>query len=92
MHESWFHKSAVAFDQMVNVFAGGLPDETISSRMARWSTEDSGFKKAFGSAVCDALNVIEKDHGAGAEVGDYERAQVVARTEQAGPTAKAEGL
>ena len=77
LHESWFHKDCVAFDQMVNVFAGGNPDETISSRMARWATEDTGFKKGFGSAVCEALNRIEPDHGAKAEAADLERAKDV---------------
>lgn len=88
IHQSWFHRDAVAFDQMVNVFADGNPDETISSRMARWATEDSGFKKEFGSAVCDALNKINPDHGAKAEVADLTRAEAVEGVELASPTIK----
>lgn len=86
MHEGWFHKDAVAFDQMVNVFAGGNPDETISSRMARWATEDTGFRKHFGEAVCAALNLIESDHGAKAEVADLARAENVVEIEESSPT------
>lgn len=81
LHEGWFHRDAVAFDQMVNVFADGIPDETISARMARWATEDSGFKRSFGAAVCDALNVLQKNHGAKAEAADLARGQHVAAIE-----------
>ncbi len=90
MHESWFHRDAVAFDEMVNVFADGDPDETISSRMARWATEETGFKRGFGSAVCDALNKIEPDHGAKAEVADLARAENAETVEQNSPTVKEE--
>lgn len=90
LHESWFHKSAVAFDDLVNVFAGGNPDETISSRMARWATEETGFKKNFGTAVCRALNIVSRDHGAKAEVDDYARAESVMKIEAKTPTMKAE--
>ena len=88
LHESWFHKDAVAFDQMVNVFAGGNPDETISSRMARWATEDAGFKKEFGSEVCKALGKVNPDHGAKAEVADLTRAEAVEGVELASPTVR----
>ncbi len=91
LHASWFHKSAVAFDQMVNVFADGNPDETISARMARWATEESGFKKSFGSAVCTALNTVSPDHGAKAEVDDLTRAEHVEAVELATPTMQQEG-
>lgn len=90
LHESWFHKDAMAFDQMVNVFADGNPDETISTRMARWATEDTGFKQEFGAEVCRALNVISSDHGAKAEVADLMRAEHVASIEEAAPTVEQE--
>lgn len=82
LHESWFHKDAVAFDDMVNVFAGGNPDETISSRMARWATEDGGFKKSFGTAVVKALDKVQANHGAKAIVSDEVRAEAVTKIEQ----------
>ncbi len=89
IHQSWFHRDAVAFDQMVNTFTDGPPDETISSRMARWATEDRGFKRAFGSAVCASLDKIEPDHGAKAEVADMVRGERIAALEAATPTVKA---
>lgn len=91
LHESWFHKDAVAFDDMVNVFAGGNPDETISSRMARWATEETGFKQSFGAAVCKALNIVSPDHGAKAEISDLSRAENVVHVEDATPTVAEEG-
>ncbi len=89
IHQSWFHRDSVAFDQMADTFADGPPDETISSRMARWATEDSGFRRAFGSAVCAGLNRIEPDHGAKAEVADMVRGERIAALEAATPTVQA---
>ncbi len=80
--EGYLKRDAVAFDQLVNVLTEGNPDETISSRMARWATEDGGIKKDIGVEVSKGLNLIQKDHGARAEAGDLERATTVEKIEE----------
>ena len=80
--EGYVKRDLVGFDQFVNVLTDGDPDETISSRMARWATEDSGLKHDLGSAVSKGLDLFQKDHGAKAEAGDLERAQTVVTTEE----------
>lgn len=89
--EGYIHRSLVGLDEMVNVLLDGSPDETISSRMARWATEDSGIKQHIGSAVCKALNLVSPDHGAKAIAGDLERAETIVQTEESTPTVKEEG-
>ena len=79
--EDYLQKDAVGFDQFVNVLLDGDPDETISSRMARWATEDRGLKHAIGTAVSKGLDLIQPDHGAKAEAGDVARAQTVVTIE-----------
>lgn len=88
--EGYVHRSLVGFDDFVNVLLDGSPDETISSRCARWDTEDTGLKKAIGSAVCRALNLVNKDHGAKAEAADLGRARQVVKIEEATPTVQEE--
>ncbi|MDE2099242.1 MAG: hypothetical protein KGL39_18455 [Patescibacteria group bacterium] len=90
--ESYVHKDFVAFDQFVNVLADGNPDETISSRMARWATEEQpgSLKHRIGTGMCDFLNLFQKDHGAVAEASDLGRAKAVEHVEEATPTVKAE--
>ena len=81
--EPYLKRDAVGFDQLVNVLTDGNPDETISSRMARWATEGTGLKRDIGVAVSKALNLAQPDHGAKAEAGDLERAQKVVSIERA---------
>lgn len=88
--ESYLHKVLVSLDVLSNVVGGGIPDETISSRMARWATENQGFREAFGLFACHALNMVEKDHGAIAEARDLARAQAVQKIEQETPTVQQE--
>jgi len=80
--ERYWLRALVGIDQCANDLTGGSPDETISSRMARWSTEDSGLKRRIGSLVSRGLDLFQRDHGAKAEAGDFERAAVVEKIEQ----------
>lgn len=77
--EGYIHRDLVALDIGVNVVAGGLPDETISSRLAR----DAEEHKPLGELGSKILDIFQKDHGAKAQAGDVERAQKVIATEQA---------
>lgn len=83
-HEGYVHRSLVGLDQFVNVLLDGSPDETISSRAARWATEETpgSLKHSIGTAVSKGLDMFQKDHGAKAEVGDLTRAQNVEAIEQ----------
>jgi hypothetical protein len=87
--ESYPHKVLVALDQDVNVDTGGLPDETISSRVRRISDAHPrwGWNPGvwLAKALNAGLNVIQKNHGAKAEAGDLERAETVAATEEKSP-------
>ena len=77
---------ARAFDVFMNVLLGGLQDETISSRMGRWSTEDAGFRKWFGTLIVRGLNLVDPNHSAVAEESDKERAEIVVATEAVAET------
>ena len=80
------HRIAVAADQDLNVDSGGLPDETISSRVRRISDAHSrwGWNPGvwLAKALNAGLNVLQRDHGQKAQAGDLERALKVATTEQ----------
>lgn len=80
-NDGYFHRDSVAFDDLINVLTDGNPDETISSRMARWAVNDTGLKKDIGVAVCSGLGLIQKDHDAKAVAADYERAKEIVDTE-----------
>lgn len=81
-HEGYVKRDLVAFDQMVNVLADGSPDETISARMGRWATGETGLKREIGTAVSRALNLFQADHGARAIAGDDARAKAVEKIEE----------
>jgi hypothetical protein len=85
--EGYFHRDLVALDQDLNVDTGGLPDETISSRVRRVSDRHPGFTWNPGvwlaKALNAGLNLIQPDHGQRAQAGDLERGLRVAETEQA---------
>lgn len=93
-NESFARKALVALDQDVNVDTGGLPDETISSRVRRVSDTHPkwGWNPAvwLAKALNAGLNVIQSDHGQRAQAGDLERALKVAETEQAALGAECE--
>ena len=89
--EGYLHKTAIGLDQFVDVLTGGLPDETISSRAARWDTEDKGLKHVAGHEMSRFLDLFQKDHGAQAEAGDLERAMIVETTEETTGTLPKQG-
>lgn len=76
--EGYFTRDLIAVDQMANVLTGGLPDETISSRLAR-DAEKHEFVGEIGSKI---LDLFQRDHGAKAACGDLERAENIVTTEQ----------
>ena len=76
--EGYLTRDLIALDQGVNVLTDGLPDETISSRLARDAQEGHVVGK-IGSKV---LDLFQKNHGADAQAGDLERAHAVAVTEK----------
>lgn len=83
--EGFLHRVAVAADQDLNVDSGGLPDETISSRVRRicnahprWSWSPGVWLAKLLNA---GLNLIQGNHGQRAQSGDLERALKVAATE-----------
>lgn len=78
-HENLIQRDLVAIDQMANVLTGGLPDETISSRLARAAEKH----ELIGEIGSKALDLVQSDHGAKAQAGDLERADAVARAEEA---------
>lgn len=86
-HESYPHKVLVALDQDLNVDFGGLPDETISSRVRRvsdahpeWGKNPAVWLAKLINAGCDC---VQGNHGAKAQAGDVERAQNVIKVEDA---------
>lgn len=72
-------RDLVALDVCANTLMGGMPDETISSRLAR-AAEQHEVVGEIGSKILDCF---EPDHGAKAEAADYERAEAVAKAEKA---------
>lgn len=53
----------LAFDRLANAVLLGSPDETISSRMGRWSArQDRGFKRRVGMLVCGVLDAVDPGH------------------------------
>lgn len=73
-HESYPHRLLVDADIAIDEAADGPMDETISSRMSRWSRM-TGWRKRVGGAMCKFLNVFQRNHGPRAEVGDIVRAK-----------------
>lgn len=55
----------IALDQCINTIFGGDPDETISSRMGKWSRDgknDRGLKKPLYKLAHLIVELFEKDH------------------------------
>lgn len=77
----YLHNDAVAVDQTLNVFGGGHPDETISSRSQR--AADAG--NPVGKVISEGLDLIQKDHGHLAEQGDRRRAEKILEIEPTTP-------
>lgn len=60
----WAFNYWIAVDQFANTLTLGDPDETISSRVGKWSTaEDPGMLKYGASGVlCFFLDLVDDDH------------------------------
>lgn len=78
-HEGYLHRVAVEVDDLGNVATGGLPDETISSRLARAAEKH----ELIGEIGTKGLDLIQRDHGAKAQAADLYRADEVAAVEDA---------
>ena len=55
----------ISIDQFVNVIFGGDPDETISSRLGKWSRDgkhNSGIRKPIWNIAHFVVEIFEKDH------------------------------
>ena len=55
----------IAFDQGVNTVCGGDPDETISSRMGKWSRKgenNHGWRKPLYKFANFIVELFQKDH------------------------------
>lgn len=77
-HEGYVHRVLVGLDMEANIIADGMPDETISSRASRDAVEG----KPFGKVISEVLDVFQHNHGAKAQAGDLERAEVVTKVEE----------
>jgi hypothetical protein len=58
MLSRWFWNVLIALDQLVNAFALGDPDETVSSRAAKAMQEG----KRWGCVLCRLLDFIQTNH------------------------------
>lgn len=59
----WMWNILISADQFLNTLFFGDPDETISSRMGKWMTEEvSVFKKTFADGLCWFLDLFDADH------------------------------
>jgi hypothetical protein len=76
--ENFAVRGLVAVDQAANVLTGGLPDETISSRLARDAARHDKLAE-LGAAV---LDLFERDHCVKAQAGDLARAKLAAAAEE----------
>ncbi len=81
--ENYIERLPRALDVFLNEATGGQMDETISSRMARWDTEETGIRHEVGKVVSEGLDLLQTDHGAKAEEADKKRAEDVVATENA---------
>ncbi len=78
--ENYLRREAVSIDIFTDETLGGRPDETISTRLARWSYNYNGVRGFIGRIGSKMLGLIQKDHGANAAAGDLERAESETQT------------
>lgn len=82
LKEPYWLRSLVEFDVFCNVFLfHGIPGETISSRIGRWSKSKTGEVRWFIRIILYALERIQWNHGEQAQSGDLARAQRVVTIE-----------
>lgn len=80
--EGYVRRLPVDADIAIDEALGGPMDETISSRMRRWSLMPSGIRQKIGKAICWGLDKFQKYHGEKAQAGDIERAKNVIAIEE----------
>jgi hypothetical protein len=69
----------IAFDQFINVAVfGGLVGETISAHAGRLAVRNVWW----AVRMCDALDLLESNHGSKACCGDLYRALLVVQAEE----------
>jgi hypothetical protein len=75
----WWRRVLIALDQFINVAVfGGLIGETISAHAGRLAVRNVWW----AVWLCDALDLLESDHGAKACCGDLYRALLVVQAEE----------
>lgn len=72
MKRTWFKQVLVAFDQLINTFAAGWADETISARSYRQRAKPR-WRRAM--RVIDALFFWQTNHCRAAYLGEIRRSQ-----------------
>jgi hypothetical protein len=63
--KKYFWNLLISVDQLVNTIFGGDPDETISSRMGKWSRDgknNCGLKKPIYKVANFIVELFERDH------------------------------
>jgi hypothetical protein len=84
---AYISDALVELDVFINALFGGLPDETISSRVRRVSLAHPTFSLMPGVLFAKALNAflnwLQKNHGLDAEEDDVARADQVIAVEDA---------
>ena len=61
----YFWNILISIDQFANTIFGGDPDETISSRLGKWSRDgehNHGIKKPIWLVANFVVEIFEKDH------------------------------
>jgi hypothetical protein len=60
----WGFNFWVSVDQAANALTFGDPDETISSRLGKWTKEeDVGWsRQALGHTICFFLDIVDENH------------------------------
>lgn len=85
--QPYWRRALGALDVLLNVWGGGAPDDTISSRMQRWKLDDvpnpNVAKRTVGRFMCWGLGKLQDEHDVKANAGDLARAEdEVARTKR----------
>lgn len=59
----YLFEALLGLDRFGNALLGGRSDETISSRLGRWSArQDQGVRRRVGGLVCGAFDVVDPGH------------------------------
>lgn len=72
----YFWNILIAIDQLANALLFGDPDETISSRMGKWSNMN-GWRKRVACPICWVLHLIDPHHCAKSIESDEGKDEIV---------------